>query len=182
LQLKGTGIGAGVVADNRAISGALHPEAGHFYVPRHPDDKYVGNCPFHKDCVEGLANAAAVAARCGVSPSQLHTIPDSHPVWDIEAFYLAQICVALSCIVSPQVIVLGGGVLKRLCLYPKTREQYLKLVNGYLRVDRMSEKNIHTFIVGSRFDKSGSKTSAGCIGVLECARRAAEEKKEKSRL
>jgi fructokinase len=178
----GTGIGAGVVTDNRAVSGALHPEAGHFFAPRHPDDKYAGNCPFHKDCIEGLANAAAVAARCGVHPSQLHTIPDSHPVWDIEAFYLAHLCLALSCIVSPHVIVLGGGVLKRTCLFPKTREQFLKLMNGYLRVDRMSAKNIHTFIVPSRFDASGSKTSAGCIGVLELARRAAEEKKEKSRL
>jgi len=170
----GTGIGAGVVVDGRAVSGLLHPEAGHFRVPRHPDDKYAGNCPFHGDCLEGLGNAAAVAARCGVPPSQLHTVSDDHPTWEIEAFYLANLCQTLACIVSPHVIVLGGGVLKRQVLFTKTREQLKKINNSYLRADKLISK-VDTYVVPSRFDAKGSNTSAGCIGVLELARRIYEE-------
>jgi len=175
----GTGIGAGVVVEGKAVSGLLHPEGGHIRVPRHPNDKYEGNCPFHHDCLEGLANAGAVSARCKVSPAQLHTVPDSHPVWDIEAFYLAGLCQTLACIVSPHVIVLGGGVLKRTCLYEKTRAQLLKLNNGYLRSDLLTPAGVNAYVVASPFDAPGSKTSAGCIGVLELARRAYEEVSEK---
>lgn len=177
----GTGIGAGVVVDSRAVSGLLHPEAGHFRVPRHPDDKYEGNCPFHKDCLEGLGNAAAVAARCGVPPSQLHTIKDDHPVWDIEAYYLANLCLTMACIVSPHVIVLGGGVLKRSCLFPKTRKALVELNNSYLRADELISK-VDDYVVPSRFDAADSKTSAGCVGVLELARRIYEEMSEEKKL
>ena len=177
----GTGIGAGVVVDGRAVAGLLHPEAGHFRVPRHPDDAYAGNCPFHSDCLEGLGNAGAVAARCGIPPSQLQSLPDSHPVWDIEAFYLANLCQTLATIVSPHVIVLGGGVLKRGCLFPKTRQQLLRINNGYLRVDRLTAAGVDNYVVPSRFDAAGSNTSAGCIGVLELARRAYEDLSDKKK-
>ena len=177
----GTGIGAGVVVDGQAVSGLLHPEAGHFRVPRHPDDTYAGNCPFHSDCLEGLANAKACADRCDKKPSELHTVDDSHPAWDIEAFYLANLCMALSAIVSPHVIVLGGGVLKRGVLYAKTREQLLKLNNGYLRSDRLMASEVERYVVSSKFEREGSGTSAGCVGVLELARRAYEEQSEKKK-
>ena len=177
----GTGIGAGVVVDGQAVSGLLHPEAGHFRVPRHPDDTYRGNCPFHSDCLEGLANAKACADRCEKKPSELHTVDDSHPAWDIEAFYLANLCMTLATIVSPHVIVLGGGVLKRSVLYPKTREQLVKLNNGYLRSDRLMPSEVDKYVVSSKFEKEGSGTSAGCVGVLELARRAYEEVSEKKK-
>jgi len=177
----GTGIGAGIVVDGRPVSGLLHPEAGHFRVPRHPSDAFKGSCPYHGDCLEGLGSAGAVAARCGVPPSQLHTIPDSHPVWDIEAFYLANLCQTLATIVSPHVIVLGGGVLKRRCLFPKTRQQLVKINNGYLRVDQLTAKAVDSYVVPSPFDAEGSNTSAGCIGCLELARLAYEEVSEKKK-
>ena len=122
-----------------------------------------------------------MAARCGVPPSQLHTIPDSHPVWDIEAFYLANLCQTLATIVSPHVIVLGGGVLKRKCLFPKTRQQLVRINNGYLRVDKLMAAGVDSYVVASPFDAEGSKTSAGCIGCLELARLAYEEVSEKKR-
>jgi fructokinase len=177
----GTGIGAGVVVDGKAVSGLLHPEAGHFRVPRHPDDQFKGNCPYHGDCLEGLGNAGAIASRCNVPPSQLHTIPDSHPVWDIEAFYLANLCQTLATIVSPHLIVLGGGVLKRKCLYGKVRQQLLKINNGYLRVEQLTVSGVDKYVVQSPFDAEGSKTSAGCMGVLELARLAYEEVSTKKR-
>ena len=141
----------------------------------------VFNCPYHGDCLEGLANAGAVSARCQVSPAQLHSVPDSHPVWDIEAFYLANLCQTLATIVSPHVIVLGGGVLKRKCLFPKTRQQLVRINNGYLRVDQLMAKAVDGYIVPSPFDADGSKTSAGCIGSLELARLAYEEVSERKR-
>ena len=141
----------------------------------------VGNCPFHGDCLEGLANAKACADRCEKKPSELHTVDDSHPAWDIEAFYLANLCMTLATIVSPHVIVLGGGVLKRSVLYAKTREQLVKLNNGYLRSERLMPGEIDQYVVSSKFEKEGSGTSAGCVGVLELARRAYEELSEKKK-
>ena len=126
--------------------------------------------PFHGDCVEGLANAAAVAARCGVSPNQLHLLDDSHPAWEIEAFYLAALCQALTCLFSPQAIVLGGGVLQRACLYGKVRQQLLLLNNEYLQIRGLTEAEVDGYVVSSRFDTKDSRTSAGCIGALELAR------------
>ena len=141
----------------------------------------VHNCPFHADCLEGLANAKACADRCDKKPSELHTVDDSHPAWDIEAFYLANLCMTLATIVSPHVIVLGGGVLKRGVLYAKTREQLVKLNNGYLRSERLMAGEVERYVVSSRFEKEGSGTSAGCVGVLELARRAYEEQSEKKK-
>jgi len=129
----GTGVGVGIVLGELSVVGQMHPEAGHIRVPHHPADTYKGDCPFHGDCVEGLANAAAVAARCGIKPNELHTVDDSHLVWEIEAFYLAALCQALICFCSPQTIVLGGGVLQRACLFAKVRKQLLLLNNGYLQ-------------------------------------------------
>lgn len=109
----GTGVGVGVVVDGRALNGLTHPEGGHIRVARHADDAYAGNCPYHGDCLEGLSNAAAIAARCGVPASELRHVPDDHPVWAMQAHYVAQLCVSLTLLLSPEVIVLGGGVLKR---------------------------------------------------------------------
>jgi len=108
-------------------------------------------------------------------------VDDSHPAWDIEAFYLANLCMTLATIVSPHVIVLGGGVLKRSILFQKTREQLVKLNNGYLRSDRLMPSEVDRYIVSSKFEKEGSGTSAGCVGVLELARRAYEEVSEKKK-
>ncbi|HEX7871703.1 MAG TPA: ROK family protein, partial [Sphingobium sp.] len=104
----GTGIGGGVVIDGRPLHGRTHPEMGHIAVRRDPADAgFAGICPFHGDCLEGLASGPAIVARWGASLSDL---PGDHPGHGLIARYVAQLCVALEAMLSPGRIVIGGGV------------------------------------------------------------------------
>jgi len=166
----GTGIGVGVVVNGQAVNGLMHPEGGHIRVIRHKDDDFKGNCPFHMDCLEGLANAGALASRLKIKPSELHTVADSHPIWDMEAYYLGQLCAVLTCVVSPHVIVLGGGVLHRVSLFPKIRQETRTILNNYISVRKITEGTA-SYIVQSRFDSGDNRfTSAGSFGSVELAR------------
>ena len=124
----GTGIGGGLVVGGACLNGAGHPEMGHFLPRRHPDDAFAGSCPFHADCLEGLASGPAVAARWGATLSDL--APD-HPAHSTEAFYLAQLCVALWAFAAPEVIVLGGGVLGAPGLLDLVRAEAVRQGAGY---------------------------------------------------
>jgi fructokinase len=105
----GTGIGGGVIADGRIIGGAGHPELGHMRPRRAPDDQdFAGHCPFHGDCLEGLASGPAIIARWGQSLS--HLAPD-HEAHGLIAGYLAEMCNSLRAALAPDAIVLGGGVM-----------------------------------------------------------------------
>lgn len=172
----GTGIGAGVVAESRMVRGLLHPEAGHIRVIRHPKDTFKGMCPYHTDCLEGLASANACAARCGIEIQQLASLPDDHVAWEIESYYLAQLCLSLSLIVSPEVIVLGGGVLSRVSMFPRIRADFAKLMNNYLRAPKLATDK---YIVPSRFEGPSSNTSAGCVGTLAYAKYMFEHEERK---
>lgn len=167
----GTGIGVGVVVKGQELTGLLHPEGGHFYPRRHRLDTYAGNCPYHADCLEGLANAQACAERCSVPPHCLADVNDDHATWDLAAYYLAQLCVNATLLLSPQVIVLGGGVLKRKVLFPKIRAKTLELLNGYVQADKIIN-HIDKYIVPSKFNAEGSKTTSGAVGALHLAQRA----------
>ena len=115
----GTGIGGGIIVDGRILHGLIHPEAGHVAMPRDPGvDPFPGVCPYHGDCLEGLAAGPAIGARWKVPAAELG--PD-HPAWDLEAHYLALACANLICTLSPERIVLGGGVMEQLHLFPKIR-------------------------------------------------------------
>ncbi len=103
----GTGIGGGVVSNGALLHGASHPETGHVPVPREPDDRYAGHCPFHGACLEGMASGPAVAARWG-APAE--TLPPGHPAWDMEARYLASGFMPLVLVLATERIVLGGGL------------------------------------------------------------------------
>ncbi|RHY70079.1 hypothetical protein DYB34_002648 [Aphanomyces astaci] len=125
----GTGIGVGVCIDGKPVHGRMHPEAGHMFVPLAPADiaaNFQGLCPFHSSCAEGMAAAGAIAARTRIDRTGLHEIPDTDPVWDIVAHYLALVCVNLTLTVSPHVIVLGGGVSKRQGLLGKIHTKVSK--------------------------------------------------------
>lgn len=104
----GTGIGGGFVSEGRPLHGLTHPEMGHVSLRRHPDDDYPGVCSFHGDCAEGLASGPAISARFGVP---LNELPEDHPFRAILADYLGQLCAQAVLMLSPQRIVLGGGVM-----------------------------------------------------------------------
>jgi len=166
----GTGIGVGLVVNGQSVKGLLHPEAGHIQVKRHPTDAFAGTCPFHGDCVEGMCSTGALAARAGIPATDLPTLPDDSEVWDHCAYYIAQLCVTLVLIASPELICIGGGVLNRASLYPRIRAYVLALLRGYVVHESLTEENIDTFIRPSHW---GSK--AGLVGAVYLAKLAAEE-------
>lgn len=126
----GTGIGVGLYAEGQLIHGAMHPEGGHILLAPHKDDPAPqGFCPYHAGCLEGLAAGPSIEKRWGKPGRDL---PDDHIAWEIEAHYLAELCVTLFCTVSPQKILLGGGVMAKTALFPIIRRKTLELLNGYL--------------------------------------------------
>jgi fructokinase len=128
----GTGIGGGVLHRGQPIHGLMHPEIGHIWPRRHPlDGEFRGVCPFHGDCLEGLAAGPAIVARTG---SELSALPEWHSQWHIEADYLGQLCAQLVLTVSPQRIVMGGGVMSQARLFAAVRERCVSWLAGY--VDR----------------------------------------------
>lgn len=127
----GTGIGGGGMMNGRLMHGMLHPELGHIRVPHDLSlDPFPGNCPSHTDCLEGLASGAAMAARWESPGAQL---PASHPAWDLEANYLALGLVNWICTLSPERIIIGGGVMRHTNLFTLIRTKVDALLNGYLQ-------------------------------------------------
>ena len=122
----GTGIGGGVVVDGKPLSGLLHPEIGHIPVPLFDD--FEGVCPFHRNCVEGMASGTAIGARWGMDAK---AIPIDHEAWDLEAKYLAALVQTLTGILSPERIIFGGGVMEQKQLFPLIREKFIERANGY---------------------------------------------------
>ena len=124
----GTGIGGGILSGGRLVHGALHPEFGHLKVPRMPGDNFAGVCPFHGDCLEGLASGPSIAARWG---SPAHELAADHPAWDTEAWYLAHGILALLAIVSPSRVIVGGGVSQAAGLHRKINVRLVEIAAGY---------------------------------------------------
>ena len=126
----GTGVGAGIVANHRAVHGRGHPEVGHMRVRRAAGDAFTGVCPFHGDCVEGLVAGPALTARTGLPADE---IASDHPVWTAVAAELAQAMATLIFLLAPERIVVGGGIaIKRAALIPAVVAQTNALVAGYL--------------------------------------------------
>lgn len=126
----GTGVGGAAFIDGRLLHGRRHPEMGHIRIPHdRARDPYPGACPYHGDCLEGLAAGPAIEQRWGTRGEHL---PDGHPAWDLEAEYLTLGFASLACTLSPQRIIVGGGVMQRQELLPKIRERLIQLVNAYI--------------------------------------------------
>jgi fructokinase len=125
----GTGIGG--AASALPLHGAAHPEMGHIRVPRSLGDTFPGVCPFHGDCLEGLASGPAIAARWGDRPENL---PADHPAWRLEAEYLAQAAANYTCVLAPARILLGGGVMRQEILFPLIRARLTELLAEYVAV------------------------------------------------
>jgi fructokinase len=158
----GTGIGMGGVVNGKPLHGMIHPEAGHFPVPHNWDkDPFPGVCPYHGDCLEGLAAGPAMAQRWGMPAEEL---PADHPGWELEAEYLALALCNLIYALSPQRIVLGGGVSQHAGLVQKVRQKVLQQINGYLHSPRLLE-SIDTYIMPPALDHRAGVLGAMALGM-----------------
>ena len=158
----GTGIGAGVIQNNRFIGGIGHLEMGHFMVSKHPYDiqnNFKGICPFHDGCLEGMAAGPSLKARTGISGEN---IDPSDPVWDVEAYYLAQAALNVTVSFRPDVIVFGGGVMSNDYMIKKVKDQFLKLLNNYIPIPPIDD-----YIVTPVVQGNGSATLGNFILAKE---------------
>lgn len=157
----GTGIGAGAVVGGKLIHGLSHPEMGHLLVPRHPEDTYQGTCPYHQDCLEGLAAGPAIVKRWNVEHGT--DLPADHPAWNMEAYYLAQALMNYILVLSPEKIVMGGGVMKQPQLFPMIADKLQQLLNGYVQHPSLQQS------IGSYIVPPGLDDNAGLAGALALA-------------
>lgn len=163
----GTGIGGGALVEGRLLHGLMHTEMGHIRIPHdHNADSFLGLCPYHGDCFEGLACGPAIEARWQ-QPGQ--NLPPDHPAWALEAHYIAAALVNYILSLCPQRIILGGGVMGQVHLFPLIRQEVQTLLNGYLQVAAVLEA-IDTYIVPPAL---GNR--AGVLGAIALAQMAVKE-------
>lgn len=165
----GTGIGGGGMINENFLHGLLHPEMGHIFIPHdRKEDAYEGSCPFHKNCFEGLASGTAIKDRWGESGENLE---DDHPAWKLEAKYISLALINYICILSPERIVLGGGVMKQKQMLPLIHKRVRETLNGYIKTPEITE-NIEKYIVLPELGDN-----AGVLGAIALA-----EKEHKKRI
>lgn len=159
----GTGIGGGGLVGGRPIHGLLHPEFGHMRVPHdHHLDPFAGTCPYHGDCLEGLASGGALRARFGVPGEAI----DDPSAWRLEAHYIALGLINVISVLSPQRIVLGGGVMRQESLLPLVQARLADLAGGYFDAPEFRDQ-LGSFVVAPAL---GDR--AGVVGAFELARLA----------
>ena len=152
----GTGVGVGVCCGGKLVHGMLHPEGGHILLSRHPKDPKGGICPNHPNCLEGFACGPSIEARWGKKAAEL---ADEPLVWEIESYYIAQALVDFIMILSPQKIILGGGVMHQEQLFPLIRRQVKEMVGGYLSTPELED--LEHYIVPASL--GGDQGIMGCI-------------------
>jgi fructokinase len=157
----GTGIGGGGLVNGRLMHGLVHPEMGHIRIPRDAQaDPFAGSCPFHGDCLEGLASGPAMNARWG-RPAE--TLPDDHPAWPLEARYLALALNNFICTLSPQRVVMGGGVMERASLFALIHRELRAILNDYVQAVQL-QAGLDRYVVPPAFGPR-----AGVLGALALA-------------
>ena len=162
----GTGIGVGIIVDGKPHHGMIHPECGHIPVNRRSDDPMVrGVCPYHGSCLEGLACGPAIESRWGRSPAEL---VDCEAVWALEAYYLGQALCSYIYTISPERIVLGGGVMNQQQLLPLIRAEVNRQLGGYIKGKGLND--LDSYIVSSSL--------GGRQGIMGCLRLAADALEE----
>lgn len=160
----GTGIGGGAIVGGQLLHGLVHPEMGHVRVPHdRAADPFEGICPFHGDCLEGLASGPALKARWGEAAVHL---PADHPAWPLEARYLALALMNFICTLSPQRIILGGGVMQQPQLFPLVHAEVQQFLNGYVQAPAIIDQ-IAGYIV-----PPGLGSRAGVLGAIALAQGA----------
>lgn len=153
----GTGVGVGVYTEGKLVHGLVHPEGGHMLTRRHAEDHFAGLCPYHGDCLEGLAAGPAIEKRWGVKGSAL---PANHPAWEMEAYYLGQAIAGVILLLSPKRVILGGGVMHQGHLFPMIRSEVRKALNGYVSAQEILG-TMDSYIV-----PPGLGDNAGLCGAL----------------
>ncbi len=163
----GSGIGGGAITGGRVLHGLLHPEMGHIRVPHDGAlDPFSGCCPYHRDCLEGLACGPAIEARWGKPAEDL---PADHPAWALEGHYLALALNNWICTLSPQRILIGGGVMKQEHLFDLIRSEVKGLLGGYIRAREITD-DLERFIIPPRLG-----ALAGVLGGLVLAEQVQRE-------
>jgi fructokinase len=162
----GTGIGAGVAINNQTLRGRMHPEMGHIHVRRDPRDaSFPGVCPFHGDCLEGVASGPAIQRRW---QSDLSALPEDHVAYSIIGGYLGQLAATIALVTSAERIVFSGGVMESGLLLPHIRDATRDALAGYLpphEPDGCVENSVCVSALHGR---------AGVLGAMLLARRAGE--------
>lgn len=158
----GTGIGGGVMSGGKLIHGMVHPELGHMLLAKREDDNYVGKCPYHGTCFEGLASGPAIEERWGIKGEQLS---DHNEVWELESYYIAQAIVTCIMVLSPRIIILGGGVMEQKQLFPLIRNKVKEMLHGYIQSKELDD--IEHYIVPSSLNGE-----QGIKGALVLAKEA----------
>lgn len=153
----GTGVGGGAVINGQLLQGKTHPEMGHVSVRKQHDDTFEGVCPTHGDCLEGLVSGPAVEARMGMPSKE---ILEDDQYWDLQAHYIAQSMLNTSLIMVPEVIILGGGVMKVPGLIEKIRKEFMALNRGYAPIDSMED-----YLVLPQLGDSAAVV--GCIAMAQ---------------
>eukprot|EP00055_Hartaetosiga_balthica_P009714 m.39391 g.39391 ORF g.39391 m.39391 type:complete len:357 (+) comp6863_c0_seq1:109-1179(+) len=169
----GTGVGVGLIINGLPVHGLLHPEGGHLLLQcdiLEGNSTFEGTCRFHKNCVEGLVSAPALAKLAGVHKDNLSSVLDTHPVWDHAADVLASLCSTLLLLVSPERIVLSGGVMLRNGLLQKIHEKTLKKLNKYINNKTLLDRPEDIIQLSHWRDNSG------IIGALVLAKYALDNK------
>ena len=162
----GTGVGVGVIIGGKPYHGMLHPEGGHILLARHPDDPMVGSgCPFHENCLEGLAAGPSLEKRWGIKGAEL---TGRKEVWQLEAYYIGQALADYILILSPERIVLGGGVTHQEGLLALIRQETAKQLAGYIRT--AATQNLDSYIVGVSLNDN-----QGVMGAVKLAMDAEKE-------
>ena len=164
----GTGIGAGATVDGKMLQGLTHPEMGHISVKRHPEDTFEGTCSFHGDCLEGMAAGPTIEKRWGKKGIEL---AEDNRVWEMEAYYLSQALVNYILILSPEKIIMGGGVMKQKQLFPLIHKNVKEMLNGYVDKKEILE-DIENYII-----YPGLGDYAGFIGSFALGKLAMENNK-----
>lgn len=163
----GTGIGGAAVANHELIHGMVHPEMGHMLIPHDwKRDPFPGRCPYHGDCLEGLATGPAIQARWKQPAEDL---PPEHPAWELEAHYLGLGISNLITALSPQRVILGGGVMDQSQLFPMIRNEVRELLGNYISTPEIMEPN-EEYIVPPVLGPQ-----AGVLGAVALAQQAAQK-------
>lgn len=161
----GTGIGTGISIQNTLVHGMLHPEAGHILVIRHPEDKGECICPYHENCLEGLAAGPSIEKRWG---KKAYELADEDLVWEIESHYIAEALMNYILTVSPKKIILGGGVMHQERLFPMIRKKVEKLLGGYIKTPELED--LDNYIVPNSLNDN-----QGILGAMQLGKIAYDE-------